>query len=140
MIHDVSTDTQDPPAFGAVLARRKPGHNRADYAGAALARAQKAAYPDIAPQLIESPEEQAFERALQAAQEMGWEIVAADAAKGLIEATATTFLGFKDDVVIRVRPEAGLSRVDVRSASRVGKSDLGANARRIRAYFKRLGR
>lgn len=140
MIHDISTDTQDPPAFRAALARRKAGHNSVVYGGKALAAAQKAAYPDIIPQIIESPEEQAFERALQAAREMGWEIVAADAAKGFIEATASTSLGFRDDVVIRVRPEAGLSRVDVRSASRVGKSDLGANARCIRAYFRRLGR
>lgn len=141
LIHDVSTDTQDPPAFQAVLARRQPRHNSAAYGGPALAAAQKSAYPDIAPKVIESLEEQAFERALQAAKDMGWEIVAADPAKGIIEATASTFFfGFKDDIVVRVRPEAGMSRVDVRSASRVGKSDVGANARRIRAYLNRLGR
>lgn len=140
-IHDISTDTQDPPAFKAVLARRQPSDNSADYAGPALAAAQKAAYPDVLPKVIESPEEQAFERALQAAKDMGWEIVAADPAQGLIEATATTFFfGFKDDVVIRVRPEAGMSRVDARSASRAGRSDVGANARRVRAYLRRLGR
>jgi uncharacterized protein (DUF1499 family) len=72
---------------------------------------------------------------------MGWTIVAAEPAAGRIEATATTrWLGFKDDVVVRIRPDAGGSRVDVRSVSRVGKSDLGTNARRIREYLGRLGR
>jgi uncharacterized protein (DUF1499 family) len=63
-------------------------------------------------------------------------VVAADPAAGRIEATATTFwFGFVDDVVVRVRPAAGGgSRIDVRSVSRVGKSDVGANAKRIRAY------
>lgn len=140
-IHDISTDTQDPPRFEAALGRRQPGQNSAEYEGPALAALQKAAYPDVAPKVLEATDEQAFERALQTAKDMGWEILSADAARGLIEATATSrFFGFKDDVVIRVRPESGMSRVDVRSASRVGKSDIGANARRIRAYLKRLGR
>ncbi len=67
---------------------------------------------------------------------MGWEIVAADSTAGRIEATATTaWFGFKDDVVIRVRPANGGSRVDVRSLSRVGVGDVGTNAKRIRAYL-----
>jgi uncharacterized protein (DUF1499 family) len=71
---------------------------------------------------------------------MGWEIVAADAAAGRIEATDTTFFfGFKDDVVIRIEPDAVGSRIDVRSVSRVGTSDVGTNAKRIRAYLGRLG-
>jgi uncharacterized protein (DUF1499 family) len=71
---------------------------------------------------------------------MGWEIVAADAAAGRIEATDTTFwFGFKDDVVIRVEADGAGSRIDVRSVSRVGVGDVGANARRIRAYLRALG-
>jgi uncharacterized protein (DUF1499 family) len=71
---------------------------------------------------------------------MGWELVAADSAAGRIEATATTrWFGFKDDVVVRIRPDAAGSRVDVRSVSRVGRSDVGANAERIRAYLRRVG-
>jgi uncharacterized protein (DUF1499 family) len=67
---------------------------------------------------------------------MGWELVAADSMAGRIEATATTpWFGFKDDVVVQVRPEGTGSRIDVRSVSRVGKSDLGVNAKRIRAYL-----
>ena len=70
---------------------------------------------------------------------MGWQIVAADSVAGRIEATATTFwYGFKDDVVIRLTLSDGGTRVDVRSASRVGGSDIGTNARRIREYVKRL--
>jgi uncharacterized protein (DUF1499 family) len=70
---------------------------------------------------------------------MGWAIAAQVPDEGRIEATATTFwFGFKDDVVIRLRPEAGGTRVDVRSESRVGGSDVGANAARIRAYSRKL--
>ena len=70
---------------------------------------------------------------------MGWELVDEEAAAGRIEATATTFwFGFEDDVVVRIRPADGGSRVDVRSVSRVGRGDVGANARRIRAYVQHL--
>jgi uncharacterized protein (DUF1499 family) len=72
---------------------------------------------------------------------MAWEIVAADSTSGRIEATATTrWFGFKDDVVVRIRAEADGSRVDVRSVSRVGRSDVGANAARIADYQRRLVR
>jgi uncharacterized protein (DUF1499 family) len=85
------------------------------------------------------PPDQAFERALLVARDSGWEIVAAKREEGRIEATDTTFwFGFKDDVVIRITPALDGSRVDVRSLSRVGKSDVGTNAKRIRAYFRKL--
>jgi len=78
-------------------------------------------------------------RARDAANAMGWEIVATDSLAGRIEATATTtWFGFKDDVVVRVQASGAGSRVDVRSVSRVGRSDVGANAARIRVYLKRL--
>jgi uncharacterized protein (DUF1499 family) len=78
----------------------------------------------------------AFDRAVAAAKAMGWDIVASDPAGGRIEATDTTFwFGFKDDVVVRVTPQPAGSRVDVRSLSRVGGGDLGANAARIRAFL-----
>jgi uncharacterized protein (DUF1499 family) len=70
---------------------------------------------------------------------MGWEIIAADSARGRIEAVATTrWFGFIDDVVVRISEDGSRSRIDVRSVSRVGRSDVGANARRIRAYLDRL--
>jgi hypothetical protein len=138
-IHDISTDTADPPAFAAVLPLRADAPNSAEYAGEAIAGAQRTGYPDLASVALPAPPADAFARALEAARAMGWEIVDADPASGRIEATDTTFwFGFKDDVVVRVRPEGDGSRIDVRSVSRVGGSDVGANAARIRAYIARL--
>jgi uncharacterized protein (DUF1499 family) len=139
-IHDISTDTADPPAFVAVLPRRAGASNPPGYAGEAVAAQQRRAYPDIKALDLPVPPAQAFERCLSAAREMGWEIVEAAAGQGRLEATdTTTWFGFKDDVVVRVRPgTGGGSRVDVRSKSRVGRSDVGANARRIRRYLERV--
>jgi len=134
-IHDISTDTTDPPAFIAVAALRGPDDNPVDYAGAETASQQQAAYPDIETIVLLDPRSFVFSTALETAQTMGWEIVASDADAGRIEATATTpFVGFKDDVVIRVRAKGAETLVDVRSKSRMGKGDMGANAKRIREY------
>jgi uncharacterized protein (DUF1499 family) len=85
------------------------------------------------------PPAQAFPRALAAARAMGWTMVAQDSSAGTIEASDTTFwFGFTDDVVIRVAADGDGSRIDVRSLSRIGRSDVGANARRIRAYEAKL--
>jgi uncharacterized protein (DUF1499 family) len=93
----------------------------------------------MAPLTIDEPPERAFLRALEAARDMGWEIVDSDPARGRIEATDTTpWYGFKDDVVVRVRAEGSGSRIDVRSVSRVGRSDVGTNARRIEDYLEKL--
>lgn len=142
-IHDITTDTADPPAFVAVLPLRAGAPNGSAYGGDSVAAQQRAGYPDIAPLHVAAPPSVAFARAAAAARAMGWDVVAADSAAGRVEATATTrWFGFKDDVVVRVRPDStgngGGSRVDVRSASRVGKSDVGANAARIRAYLGRV--
>ena len=138
-IHDITTDTQDPPEFVAVLPQRTGAANPAAYGGDSVAVLQRQAYPDIRPLHLAVPPNMAFARALATARAMGWEIVAADTSAGRIEATATTrWFGFKDDVVIRIRPEAEGSRVDVRSVSRVGKSDLGTNAARVRSFLARL--
>lgn len=138
-IHDISTDLTDPPAFVAVLPHRAGAQNPATYGGPEAAAAQRKGYPDIQPLELAVAPEAAYARALAAAQAMGWELVVADAAAGRIEATATTlWFGFKDDVVVRVRPAATGSRLDVRSVSRVGKSDVGTNAKRIRAYLAKV--
>lgn len=138
-IHDITTDTIDPPAFVAVLPLRAEAPNSADYAGEAIAEVQRAGYPDLDPLLVPQPPAAAFDRAVEAARAMGWEIVDTDPVSGRIEATDTTFwFGFRDDVVVRVRPDGDGSRIDVRSVSRVGGSDVGANAARIRAYLQRL--
>jgi uncharacterized protein (DUF1499 family) len=139
-IHDITTDTEDPPRFVAVLPRRAGAANAPEYEGAKVAAQQKRAYPDIAPIRLPQPADRGFERALAAARSLGWEIVAVEPKEGRIEATDTTrWFGFKDDVVIRVRPDGAGSRIDVRSKSRVGRSDVGANADRIRRFRSTLG-
>jgi uncharacterized protein (DUF1499 family) len=118
-IHDISTDPKE--------------------LGKEVAELQRQAYPDIQPLRLPVAPNIAFERAKGAVEEMGWQIIAENPSAGRIEAEATTFwFGFKDDVVIRVAADGTGSRIDVRSKSRVGRSDLGTNARRIRAYFQRL--
>lgn len=139
-IHDISTDTTRPPEFVAVLPLRADAPNPVAYGGPEVAAAQMAGYPDLKTHHVNAAPTQAFERALQAARGLGWNIIAADPAAGRIEATDTTFwFGFKDDVVIRIEADASGSKVDVRSLSRVGGSDVGANAARIRAFLKALG-
>lgn len=139
VIHDVTTDTENPPAFVAVLPHRRGALNPVEYGGSRIAALQQQSYPDITPLRLDVPAREAFDRALAAARASGWELVAADPAAGRIEATDTTFwFGFKDDVVVRVRSEGNGSRIDVRSLSRVGGGDLGTNANRIRAYVRRL--
>jgi uncharacterized protein (DUF1499 family) len=138
-IHDITTDTQDPPAFVAILPLRADASNPPEYGGEEVAAQQRAAYPAIRPVGTSLPPDQAFEAALATAQDQGWEIVAAVPAEGRIEATDTTFWwGFKDDVVIRVAPEASGARVDVRSKSRVGIGDVGTNAARVEAFIEQL--
>ena len=138
-IHDISTDTTNPPEFVAILPLRAGAPNPPEYAGDDVAAQQREGYPDLETVVIDLPPDQAFERALAAASEMGWEIVASAPSDGRIEATDTTFwFGFKDDVVIRIRGDAGSSELDIRSKSRVGRSDVGANAARIRQFLEEL--
>ena len=138
-IHDITTDTQNPPHFVAILPLRAGAPNPHGYDGEEVARQQKEAYPDIEPYRMNASAEDAYKNALTAAKEMGWEIITTAPEAGRIEATATTlWYGFKDDVVVRISEDNGGSVIDVRSKSRVGKSDVGANAARIRAYLKVL--
>ncbi|MBP6381123.1 MAG: DUF1499 domain-containing protein [Pseudomonadales bacterium] len=137
-IHDVSTDIADPPPFVALLALRGPGANPL-VRSPEVDAAQRAAWPGLVALDSPLPPAQAFERAAATARELGWQVHAEDAAAGLIEASASTFwFGFVDDVVIRVRAHAGGSRIDLRSVSRVGQGDLGANARRIARFIERF--
>ncbi len=140
-IHDISTDTEDPPAFVDVLPLRQRAHalNPSGYGGPAVAALQEKAYPDIRPLLLDLAPAKAFDRALRVAWAMGWVVDGSDPARGRIEATATTlFFGFKDDVVIRVRPRGPGCRVDIRSVSRVGIGDVGTNARRVRRFLEAM--
>jgi uncharacterized protein (DUF1499 family) len=138
-IHDITTDTRNPPAFEAILPLRAAAPNPSAYGGPQVAAQQAAGYPDIAPLEAAVPPQRAFDAALAAATGMGWEIVAAEPAAGRIEAIDRTFwFGFTDDVVIRVRATDGGSRIDLRSTSRVGVSDMGTNATRVRDYLAAL--
>jgi len=136
-IHDVTTDTENPPAFVDILPLRRNAANPAEYGGPQTAALQRKTYPDIRPLRLELSRPEAFTRAAAAARGMKWKIVAEEEESGRIEATATTFwCRFKDDVVIRIASEGSGSRVDVRSVSRIGSGDLGTNARRIRRFLK----
>ncbi|MDQ3698770.1 MAG: DUF1499 domain-containing protein [Gemmatimonadota bacterium] len=138
-IHDITTDTENPPQFVAVAPLRADAPNPIEYGGPEVAAQQREAYADIQSLVLEDPEDRVFERALSAARDMGWEIVATDSAAGRIEATDRTFwFGFEDDVVIRLTPMGGGTILDVRSVSRVGGGDAGTNARRVRAYLERV--
>ncbi len=138
-IHDITTDTANPPAFVAITpALRGPNTNPVTY-DPKIAPVQAAAYPLVRPVTLAIAPAEAFFRAEKAARAMGWEIVATDSVAGRIEATATVpWWGFKDDVVIRLVPEGDATRVDVRSKSRVGEGDLGVNAKRISDYLQKL--
>jgi uncharacterized protein (DUF1499 family) len=138
-IHDITTDTDHPPQFVAVLAARVDARNPVAYGGPGVAAQQKKAFPQIVPLQLPVPPDKAYDTALRGARDMGWTIVDADPASRRIEATATTwFFGFKDDVVIVVTRSDTGSRVDMRSLSRIGGSDLGANARRVEDFLARI--
>jgi uncharacterized protein (DUF1499 family) len=139
-IYDITTDLANPPRFDT-LARLRP-RGRINYAGAAVADLQRTAYPDIAPLELDAPPKLAFDTALALATKRKWVLVdtrppAAGRREAVIEAVARTpIMGFRDDVVIRVTSLGQGSRVDMRSASRFGFHDLGANASRIRSFLE----
>lgn len=135
-IHDITTDMVNPPPFVSILPLRKDAVNPSEYGGAEIAEQQTQAYPDIKTLTISSSPQQAFSKALDVAKKMNWQIIATDSAAGRIEATATTlWMGYKDDIVIRITGKDNLCNVDIRSVSRVGKGDFGANAGRIRKFL-----
>lgn len=137
-IHDISTDTDDPPHFEAVPTLRDPGSNPLDI-DPAVVEQQLSAYPNLDTFRTSRRYEDTYTAALATARELGWEIVRDDLNAGFIEAVDTTALmNFRDDVVIRVRTSGRSSLVDLRSASRVGISDLGTNAARIERFLKKL--
>src|SRR6185503_3372169 len=136
-IHDISTDTVNPPLFVKVAGLRKPDDHSTVYDN--VGDQQRKAYPDLAPLVLKAPRDKVFAAAQGALASMGLEVVDADAKQGRIEATATsTLFGFKDDVVVRIAEDPGGTKVDVRSKSRVGRNDFGMNAKRIRTFQAKL--
>lgn len=143
-IHDITTDTSNPPAFVALLPIRKQSANGFEYGSEVtpaeeLAALTEEAYPQVKPIMTDLSVADAVARSAATLEAMGLKIEEANAEAGRVEATATTFwFGFKDDVVVRVVAEGEGSRVDVRSMSRVGLSDIGANAARIMAFIEQF--
>ncbi|MEX2363189.1 MAG: DUF1499 domain-containing protein, partial [Balneolaceae bacterium] len=138
-IHDISTDTENPPPFDAIVPLREGAPNPAEYAGEETAEKQAEFYPDIQTYYISSPYSEAFDLALETAESMPWQIVDSDKNEGRIEAFhKIPWFGFIDDVVIRVDTTDAGSKIDVRSKSRIGRGDLGVNAKRIRKYLDKL--
>jgi uncharacterized protein (DUF1499 family) len=138
-IHDITTDTDNPPAFVAAARLRKEGDHPITYDGPEVAIQQKEAYPDLAPLITSAPADRVFEAAESTLLAMGLTLSDADPSAGRIEATQKSFwYGFTDDVVVRIAQTPEGTRVDVRSKSRVGRSDLGQNAKRISTFLTRL--
>jgi uncharacterized protein (DUF1499 family) len=141
-IHDITTDPGNPPRFD-VLERLRP-RGSSDYPGGAVAQAQRSAYPDIAPLQESVPPKLAYDVALALVTKRKWHVVdarppAAGRREAVIEAVARTpIMGFRDDVVIRVSAVGAGARVDMRSASRFGWHDFGANASRVRALLEEI--
>lgn len=132
-INDISTDTEDPPVFWFTA-------TPSDYP-ASNTEPQRAAYPEVRPLEMPVSADEAFAAALALVEERGWEVLSADPAESQIEAIATSRLfGFEDEVAIRVTDtdtDTG-TRIDMRSRSRLGQIDRGANARRIESFLANL--
>jgi uncharacterized protein (DUF1499 family) len=133
-IHDISTDVADPPIFTMAGEIRNETANSLELDEQTIAQ-QLAAYPGIQSVHTKLDFSQAYAQAEKVAASLGWDITRADPVAGEIEAVDTTkIMAFKDDVIIRVRTADEGSVIDLRSASRVGRGDMGANAKRIRSF------
>jgi uncharacterized protein (DUF1499 family) len=139
-INDITTTPDSPPRFDKAKALGRNVVRTMDYPKR-FASIQRASYPDLAPLRSSKSPGEVFAAALDLARGFsGWKVVAEDAASFRLEAVATTFLlRFKDDIVIEVRSESGGGcSVHMRSKSRLGRGDLGANAKRIRLFLSQL--
>lgn len=140
-IHDISTDLDNPPEFVDVIPLRANAPNPPEYAGEETAEQQRQAYPDLAPVILKFSLDEVHQAVEQLVERSGWELVASvhDNGTARIEATDTTrWFGFKDDVVIRLQTVEEGVRLDMRSKSRLGGSDVGTNAERIRTFIDTL--
>lgn len=138
-IHNISTDVVNPPRFDKVVALRGENTNPLDYNIEETASVQTRAYPKVKTLLTDLSVNEAHARAKAVVESMGLELVNSDVSNGIIEATQTTVLwGFKDDLVIRIAEQEGQTAVDLRSVSRIGISDLGANAKRIEKFLAKF--
>lgn len=141
-IADITTDPIDPPRFEAIARLRGRDANPVIYAGLYAAEQQREAYPEVDPLILSAAPPMAYEAALAVVTKRRWAMLderqpqPPTRREGRIEAVARTpIMGFRNDVVIRIRPVPEGSRVDVRSSSRYGRHDLGDNASRIKALL-----
>ena len=138
-IHNITTDTANPPVFDTVIALRGANSNPHGYNASELAKVQSAAYPEIKTYFSDRTPSELFNKSLEVIKDNGWVLVSNNASTGIIEATETTRLwAFKDDVVIRISQQGDKTAVDLTSVSRIGRNDLGANAKRIKAFLAAL--
>jgi len=142
-LNDVETTPRDPMKFNALAAQRPADANPIIEPDLEAAAAQEKAYPDIRSMELERSATEVFDMVHEAVKRMGWTIISSEPlganGAGRIEATdKTLIMGFTDDVLVRVRGDDSQAFIDVRSASRYGMHDLGANADRIRAFFTEI--
>jgi uncharacterized protein (DUF1499 family) len=141
-IYDISTDAIDAPRYEALARLRPRDANPVTYAGLYAAEQQRTAFPDIGPLGTNATTPAAYDIALAVINKRRWRVVDARAPQagrreGHIEAVARTpIMGFRDDIVVRVRSEPDGSRIDVRSSSRYGTFDFGTNAARVRLLMQ----
>jgi len=141
MINDITTDTANPPRFIAAATDDANTGRNLDYPGEEFAGQQRSGYPDLEPIRVPGPPSATFNRSISAAEDLGWKLTLRDAAAGRFEAIATTrIFHFADDIVVRIRRDGTDSIVDVRSKSRDGRGDMGANAARIRRFRDELAK
>ena len=138
-IHNISTDLSNPPAFDKVIALRSDSDNSLEYNIDELASIQSAAYPNVKTLLTDLSPSEAHAKSKSIFESMGLDLVNSDVEKGIIEATHQSALwGFKDDIVVRITVSGEKTAIDLRSVSRIGRSDLGANAARIEKFFAKF--
>jgi uncharacterized protein (DUF1499 family) len=139
-IHDISTDTRTPPTFLALSVLGNGAARAAIYDAERDAPAQAAAYPDLRPVVFAHPPATVLRAVEAQVKASGWQLIQADASRGILEAVATSrWLKAKADVVIRLQAgSSGSTVLDMRSRSREAVPDAGANARRIRTFIAAL--
>jgi hypothetical protein len=141
-VADITTDPLDPPRFEAIARLRTREANPVQYAGLRAAELQRGAYPDIESLELLATPQIAYQAAFTVMEKRRWRIVDARAPEtgrreGRIEAVARTpIMGFRDDVVLRIRTTPDGARLDIRSASRYGYHDFGTNAARVSSLLQ----
>lgn len=143
-ISDITTDFSDPPRFAAIAVSRPRSANSTAYSGGEAAQLQRAAYPGVKSFEFDAPPDEAFNIVASVVEQYGWRVLDSISPRsgerdGLIEAVALTpVMGFREDISIRIRQVENGVRVDMRSASRYGRTDFGSNARRIQSFMGQL--